>query len=351
MNSLVEIKNIGVQAVVEKYKLKSQVKGDLVILNYDQIDSPRKDPVSDECRGLVVSSGGNLVARSFKRFYNLGEQSADETNFNWSKSFSTTKVDGSLIIIYFYNGEWRINTRGSFGDSEICTDCGFTWSSLVKSLVSVEKLNPQYTYVAELCSRYNKVVVDYPTPCVYILSAFDGENELSFDEAVELTENCGFEVPEVNVFASAKDVLDYIELMQKQYAGGWEGVVLRDNENRRIKVKNPLYVALHHIKDNGNIFNPKRIVPFIMANEIDEVISYFPELKEKVEEYRAKIDAAWNRIDNFWFCYHDEPSQKKFAIAAQKDLGNLSSVVFKARKLKVEPKECFDVDTVLNLLF
>lgn len=46
----------------------------LVILNYSQIDSPKKDPICMECRGLTLElNTWNLVARSFLRFFNLNE--------------------------------------------------------------------------------------------------------------------------------------------------------------------------------------------------------------------------------------------------------------------------------------
>jgi hypothetical protein len=351
MQSLKALKTDGFQTVVDKLCLKTSNFGKLWILNYDQIDSPKKHPVADECRGLVVDTDCNLVARSFTRFYNLGEKSEQEMQFDWSTCFATEKVDGSLLVIYFYEGQWRVNTRGSFGLQEICPGVNLTWYDVVSSVVNLNGLNPEYTYVGELCSRYNKVVVDYPVPTVFILSAFKGETEVSFDEAVELTEGLGFEVPAVNIFPSAEGVLDYIKTQAAIYGANWEGVVLRDKDNRRIKVKNELYVAIHHIKDNGNIFNPKRIVPFIVAGEEAEVLAYIPELTETVAKYKLMIEKARKKLDDFWFCHHDEANQKRFALAAMKDLGNLSSVAFTARKLNKNPLDCFGVEEILKLLF
>lgn len=351
MQSLKALKTDGFDAVVNKYSLKMSESGNLRILNYDQIDSPKKHPIADECRGLVVDAAGNLVARAFTRFYNLGEQSAQEMDFDWSNCFATEKVDGSLLVIYFYDGKWRVNTRGSFGLQEICPGVNLTWYDVVSSVVNLNGLNPEYTYVGELCSRYNKVVVDYPTPTVYILSAFKDETEVDFDKAVELTEGLGFEVPAVNLFPSAEGVLAYIKEQAGVHGANWEGVVLRDKDNRRIKVKNELYVAIHHIKDNGNIFHPKRIIPFIVAGEEAEVLAYIPELTETVAKYQDMITKARTKLDNFWFCHHDQANQKKFAEAAISDLGNLSSVAFTARKLKKHPFECFGVQEILKLLF
>lgn len=47
----------------------------LVILNYDQIESPSKThPIILECRALVLNKNDwSIVARSFSRFFNFGE--------------------------------------------------------------------------------------------------------------------------------------------------------------------------------------------------------------------------------------------------------------------------------------
>jgi len=318
-----------------------------IILNYNQCESPRFHDISDECRGLVVDVNGNLVARAFRRFYNLEERNG-EHNFVWEGSTATDKVDGSLILIYYYNG-WRINTRGSFGRGTVCPGLEHTWESLVRSCINVEGLNPDYTYVAELCSPYNKVVVNYPETTVYLLSVFQGENELPFDEAVELAEDKGFEIPPVHIFPSVEDAKAFITEQANVFGGGWEGIVLRDKNDNRIKVKNPLYVSLHHLKGNGNLFLEKNLIPLIIAGEAEETIAYFPEAGPKIQKLIRQIDELKTKLDNFWFCWHDEASQKKFALAAQKDLGRYSSVVFTARKFGVSPLSLLDTDTVIRL--
>src|SRR6185436_4501314 len=46
----------------------------LVILNYDQIESPKTHSIVRECRSLVLEMGTwNCVSKSFNRFYNWGE--------------------------------------------------------------------------------------------------------------------------------------------------------------------------------------------------------------------------------------------------------------------------------------
>jgi hypothetical protein len=100
----------------------------LVILNYSQTDSPKRDPVVQECRGLTLEVGTwDVRARSFSRFFNAGECPDLEQKFDFENFTAQAKEDGSLMLLYCYQGSWRVNTRGSFAQGEICPGAGKTW--------------------------------------------------------------------------------------------------------------------------------------------------------------------------------------------------------------------------------
>ena len=63
-------------------------------------------------RGLITDLEGNVVARPFKKFFNLGEHQGDLPieEFN-----VTEKLDGSLGIVYKRDGIPYLATRGRFG--------------------------------------------------------------------------------------------------------------------------------------------------------------------------------------------------------------------------------------------
>jgi tRNA splicing ligase len=61
---------------VEPYNLDiKEYESGLVVLNYNQINSPKYDPIVMECRGLILDSKDSwkIVAKSFRRFFNYGE--------------------------------------------------------------------------------------------------------------------------------------------------------------------------------------------------------------------------------------------------------------------------------------
>ena len=68
------------------------------------------DEVTLQTRGLVTDSEGNIVARPFKKFFNV-----DENKHTSTEEFDVyEKMDGSLGIFFNYKGEWVLATRGSF---------------------------------------------------------------------------------------------------------------------------------------------------------------------------------------------------------------------------------------------
>lgn len=81
----------------------------LVILNYDQIESPKLDPFVREARGLVLNSNDfSLVARSFPRFFNWGEVPEEMDQFDFTDFTVQSKEDGSLALLYYFENNWHL---------------------------------------------------------------------------------------------------------------------------------------------------------------------------------------------------------------------------------------------------
>lgn len=91
---------------------RSLVHPSLVLLKYDQIDSPMGERLVQECRGLILDEADNwrVVSRSFDKFFNAGEGHA--AAIDWSTAQVQEKLDGSLCVLYHYAGAWRVQTSG-----------------------------------------------------------------------------------------------------------------------------------------------------------------------------------------------------------------------------------------------
>ncbi len=307
----------------------------LVILNYDQIESPKTHPIVRECRGLVLHAETHeLVARSFPRFFNWGEVREEMDNFDFSDFHTLSKEDGSLVVLYYFDGQWRANTRGSFGlDNMQYSE--FTWQDAFAKALKVKSIKDlnlvkELSYVCEFCSPWNKIVRRYTEPKMYLLTVFHKEKELDQPSVDSLSVDAKFSRPERYNFRSIEEITDFLKKMEKDDAT-YEGVVICDKKFNRWKVKSATYLGLHKLKGEGdNLFNPKHLVPFILAGEEDELLTYFPEVKDVYNLYKMKVEEAYASLVALWKEHWQIESQKDFALSIGKT--PFTGILFTLRK-------------------
>lgn len=326
----------------------------LIGFKYSQIDSPRADPVVLASRGTVLEKDTwNLVAQPFFRFFNYGEQFTEKT-FVFEKSTSFVKEDGSLIICYFYNNQWHINTSGSFALQE-CGFSGKTWGQLFWEVSKLDstKLNPDCTYIFELCTVWNKIVRMYPVPQTPLLGIIHNKLLTDFQntDVMSIGAEIGVGAPGLLEFSSIEEVNQYLKAMEATDPTN-EGVVLRDVNGLRCKIKTDTYLSLHNMADNGNLGNPKYIVQFLLKGEKSEIITYFPELKTKIEEVETNLDTHKQALLALWDETKDIENQKEFALSI---VGRtpFSGFLFMARKLKKNPSDIWheSSDQIIKVLY
>lgn len=289
----------------------------LVGFKYDQSASPKFDPVVRDCRGTVLEDGTwDLVAKPFRRFYNAGEE--PDAPFDWSDATCTAKEDGSLIIVYHYAGEWHANTSGSFGLGQ-CGSSGVSWREVFWRAANIRKhrLFKPFTYVFELCTRHNRVVRNYPEPTAFLLAMFASNGlEVPPGNVRMYAEDIGAAVPETFAFSSQAEIADFLEA-RAATDRTFEGVVVRDRDGERLKIKSKSYVELHRTLDNGNLMRWDRLVPLILAGEADEVLAYFPDARPMVEEASGTLADAFAELEILWEDTIGIADQKAFALAIQ----------------------------------
>lgn len=313
----------------------------LVGFKYCQIDSPRFHNIVRECRGLVLEKDTwNIVGKAFNRFFNVGELEWEFERFNWNDFTVHTKEDGSLILLYYYDGEWHVNTSGSFGLGEI-EQFGGTWRDLFWQVAPFKKedlnqFKTTDTLVFEMCTPYNKIVRRYD-PTVFLLGAFNHEFQGKGYPSVEyghhvvdgMANTLKVPRPVRYDFSAKEEIREFLFKMEDQDAT-FEGVILHDSNGMRYKWKTSTYTALHHLKDNGNVLHPKRMVPVILANEHHEVVAVMPECKSGFTEAAAIMDEAYQKLEAKWLAARDLETQKDFALAVKDH--PMAGMLFKLRK-------------------
>lgn len=310
----------------------------LAILNYNQIDSPKCDPIVCECRGLTLRSDTfelEVVARSFPRFFNWGEVQEEMPLFDFSDFVVQSKEDGSLALFYYFD-EWKVNTRGSFAQDNMQHQ-DFTWDEAIgRALGSWDNLtrigNQDWTYVCEFCSPWNKIVRRYEEPTLYLLTIIDKDTGEEQDAATcdTIANLLHMKRPTIYTFTSIEEIQKFLQ-EQGENDPTFEGVVIRDKHGHRWKIKSATYLGLHRLRGEDDVWNPKHLIPFILAGEEDELITYFPEVKETYFELKSKVLTAYAELLELWGDHWRIEDQKEFALTIKDS--PFSSVLFSTRKI------------------
>lgn len=184
------------------------------------------------CRGLVTNNEGNIVARGFPKFFNI-----EEGKFTPTEKFEVfEKMDGSLLLVFWYEGQWVVATRGSF-----------TSDQSIKSRELLKKYNTDImfrhlTFCFETIYKNNRIVCDYGDyEGLVLLGTFDTTGK-EYD--IEMWSQWGFDV--VKKYDGIEDYKELKEMVKNDQ----EGFVVKFSNGDRIKVKGVEYLRLHKIMTN-----------------------------------------------------------------------------------------------------
>lgn len=328
--------------------------GNFVLLDYDQIRTPRFNNIADYCRGTIVDKKSKKIVRKmFTRFYNLGEGNTED-KLDLDSTYLETKEDGSIIGVWFndYKQVWELGTRGTaFADANVHDPLCLYSSSLTfkdlflqhyKAITDEDFLDncfkyfsQNFTYIFELCSLENKVVVTYKIPKIFLTGCIHNETgeESSIKTLDSLSELLKVNRPTRLNFSSFEETIKITNSLKDLE----EGYIIIDKNFNRCKLKSLKYVAAHHLK--GNQLTTKKALNLVLENEVEEFVSYFEEYKDYFDSLKLKLDLLKENTINEYNLYNSIEDQKEFAIAIKNS--KYKSLLFQLRK-------GLDLDTIIK---
>jgi hypothetical protein len=321
----------------------------LVLLKYNQFDSPFSETIVRECRGIILDEKDDwkVVSLAFQKFFNLGEPNAAKVD--WNTAVVMTKEDGSLIQMYPFSGSWHAATTGTPDAGGQINGFATTFEQLFWQTYEYDLPQPDcgMCFFFELCSPLSRVIVRHKQPKVVLLGArnLTTLQELKPREASLFIPGCPIvqEFPFDNIDA-------VVEATKKMNGLEQEGFVITDSQFNRVKIKSPSYLTLHHAKDG---FQSQRAFVEVARNgEAPEVIAAFPEYQEKLDEVNKSLSLL---VGNIRFEYerikHIE-TQKEFALLAMKTRCPGALFSLRAGKVKsvMEHLQGIHIDNLMGLL-
>ncbi len=301
------IREHGFDKAAKTFQLKVREYDHKVLLKYDQLSAPTlmANIEVQECRGLVLEKGTwNVMSLAFTKFFNADESNAHKVD--WNTANVLEKLDGTLIQVYWdwTNKEWYAGTTGTAeGEGEVNNKMGTTFNSLFWDTVTKQyALNPcmldkDHVYVFELTTPYNIVVKPHGESSATLLTVRNRVTlkELSWKDLEMVSES--LRVPLVKRFdLNANNVGVLLRTFENMIWHDEGYVVVHANFNR-IKIKNPAYVAVHHLKGKTAEHN---IITIVKSNEIEEFASTFPERKDELFRLKENYDLLIEKLNNVW---------------------------------------------------
>ncbi|MEM9950426.1 MAG: RNA ligase [Chloroflexota bacterium] len=247
-----------------------------------------------------------MVACAFDKFFNWqeGTRQTDAPIINVME-----KVDGSLGILYRYQGTYRIATRGSF-DSEQAT-----WATnFLQTNYDLTGLPNDYTLLFEIVYPDNRIVVDYGEREDLVLLAirnrFTGAF-LPYETMREVAKQYGFSLPKVHPITDVQTLIDLIH----QLDDNDEGYVAEFADGQRFKFKSLAYLKLHKLIHTLSF---KTVLKAMQTNDIERILATVPdeflgEARQWISEIEATIAQVRQEVQTV-FEQAPKASRKDFAM-------------------------------------
>ena len=204
------------------------------------------DNITLNMRGTVLDREGNVIARTFPKFFNMEELETEKIPREPFDVFE--KMDGSLGILFHYEDRWHLATKGSFS-----SDQAIKGRDLLEKY-RYQSLPTDCTYLFEIIYPENRIVVSYDYEDLVLLSIInkDGyeydihstEDQMIGLKFSEIFESYGFKI--VKKYHGIQDYKD----LKKIIKDNSEGFVVRFKSGFRMKIKGEEYVRLHRLLTN-----------------------------------------------------------------------------------------------------
>ena len=225
------------------------LNGEIVYLIQPQHIGTKWTQDNKHMRSVVVNYAGEVISAGFPKFTNWGENPDHFPVPNSLKHCTVVeKLDGSLLIVSKYNGQYILRTRGTVDASTLANGHELEiFKNTILSKLADNNDTWNYSVLFEWLSPINKIVLNYGDEPSWRLIGFINHINYSLaqqDMLDAMAKKYGFDRPPTYTFSSVEDLLKEVDQWR-----GKEGVVVYSKNDQMLhKVKGAWYLALHHMK-------------------------------------------------------------------------------------------------------
>ena len=257
------------------------LNGEIVHLIQPQHIGTKWTQDNKHMRSVVVNYEGEVISAGFPKFTNYGE---NPEHFPVPTSLRNCtvmeKLDGSLLIVSRYKGQYILRTRGTVDASVLANGHEL---ELFKSTI-LNKLHDNndtwnYSVLFEWLSPINKIVLSYGDEPMWKLIGFINHTDYSLatqDMLDLMAKKYDLLRPEIYTFTDISDMLQIVDKWQNR-----EGVCLYSKNDQAIhKIKSANYLIKHRFKSEATL-----------ENTLDLYFSYG---KPSYQEFESKLTETFD---------------------------------------------------------
>lgn len=291
---------------MEKFGVNVKIENDLYLFKYGQLEAKWLEKLTHECRGVILRKTENnwkVVSRPFDKFFNVGEGWCPVNDkSDWSLLKASQKLDGTCAQIYFDENlnRWRMSTLGTITTFQ-CGDSPWTFEELFWKVANkyysqfvndIEENNElkDYTIICELCTEENRILTRYDRDRIFLLGCRNKETGELKSISLPLDKPLMFDAD----FSSVEEAKEWVEEESKKidvYGEYNEGFVLCNDVGPIGKMKNSLYLQLHHAIGAGDIkCTRNRVIEALFCGNMDDL---YPVLTPSMQEFADKLGEWW----------------------------------------------------------
>jgi len=339
------------------------------IFKYSGIETKWMDPLcylARAARGTILEIDGGevkVICYPFSKFFNYTDEPADKIDFN--TAIFTEKIDGSIIKAYydFRAEKWQFATNSTFNleatlynnipcIEEVATKHARTYQDLVDYAIGENggygifaKLPVNYTLMFELVSPRNRIVLPYEKTELFFIGVRDISTFMEIDvDEFKKAYDLPFKTPKRYDFSNIEDII---------FTDGaiHEGLVVRDAQFRRVKIKTEDYLYHHHFRGES-VISKDKLFECMVQGTLDDIKSYWAEytpIIAELEEQYSKVSAIMKECITTCLTYWErecvmldaKEGKKKYAAFVLSAYPKTSFLAFAAIK------EAFDMDELI----
>ncbi len=279
-------------------KIKTNLETNTFLITHTK-ETPL-DNFTRQCFGIMARIDNfKIVCEAFNKMWEItGQYNDDEihqliASHEFFKTSSITieeAIDGTLIKLYYDGVKWQKATKNcmdayqafwnnskSFG--EMFDDCAYI------SNLNYDNLDTSYCYSFVIQHSENRIIVPYSRNTLVHLLTRD------MNTLAEVEHDIGIPKPRRYHFENIHDI--FYSLVNAPWT--FQGYVLINETQDRLKIENPNYTYVKELK--GNNMNVKmRILQILHSRQKYEFLQYFPEHSGNVQNVILDIQHLATKI-------------------------------------------------------